>query len=52
MILIWLSQDYLTHVTNLDGSIMLFNGVEEADAYIEKREYLDEDARVISIGGV
>jgi len=51
MILWWKLKDYLDAVKNKDGSITLFETVEEADAFANKQKYSD-DLRVISIEGV
>ncbi len=50
MILWWKDKDnFLTHIANEDGSIKLFNAIEEADKYANKH-YSSDNLRVISIG--
>ena len=52
MILVWMNEDYLSHISNINGSIMLFKSIKDADNYIETRPYLSDTSRVISIEGV
>ena len=51
MILVWGANDFLDTVKNKDGSIKLFENIEEADNYANQMSSSD-DARVISIEGV
>ncbi len=51
----WLSNDdnyYITFVRNEDGSIKIFETVEQADAYANKIDPNCENMRVISLDGV
>ena len=50
MILWWKNNDnYLDYMPNDDGSIKLFETLEEADDYVENHDCF-EDMRIISIG--
>ena len=52
IILIWMENgNYVTHVTNSNGSIRLFNSVFEADEYANGA-IRSNNMRVISMDGV
>ena len=51
MILYWVNDNYVTAVSNEDGSIKLFNTIKEADEFANKSKRTD-NLRVISIEGV
>lgn len=46
-----LADSYLTFIKNENGSIRLFETLDEADEFVNKHE-LTDDLRVISIEGV
>lgn len=54
MILLWLDDDnYLTCIQNEDGSVKLFNTLQEADNYANNLKFpAQENTRVISIEAV
>lgn len=47
----WEANDFLSFISNEDGSVKLFEKLSEADQYADKLSNPD-DARVISIEGV
>ena len=51
MILNWVNDDYVTAITNINGSIRLFEKLTEADGYADGQGNKD-NLRVISIEGV
>lgn len=51
-ILNWVTPDFVTFISNRDGSIMLFDYVSTADAYIEYNIKYPDNLKVISVEGV
>ena len=51
MVLYWVTDEYVTCIQNSDGSIMLFDTIEEADEYANNSK-CSEKMRVITIEGV
>lgn len=52
MILYWVNDNYLTCIKNTDGSIRLFETLQEADKFANEFDSGGEKLRVISIEGV
>lgn len=50
-ILWWTKEDYVTCISNEDGSVKLFETIREADKYANELANTD-DVRVISIEGL
>ena len=48
-ILLWVTDDYVTYVHNDNGSIKLFETVNEADSYASQVDEEGEDAKVVSL---